>query len=239
MEASDAVRCSRSRNRWRQAACPPGEDASRQRPAWPDPQCPRPGKGAPARGLCRAAATSARRGAYAPLYRRNGNPDMGRPARPAASTAGASLANPFARVHERAARGGVGRGRKTRGRDPQSHDHQPSQGARRELPTNALRADPQRAPRHAAAAAPAQGAHAVHRRRAAGDAGPGHHAARAAAARAHAAGDSGTAVARGESGAGARAARDAAADGVDAACAATRRAEDDEVNEVQLAQRLR
>ena len=232
MEASDAVRCSRSRNRWRQAVCPLGEDAARQRLACPDPQCPRPGKRVLARGLCAPRRAAAARALTHSFTGATANPEEA-PGRARAFDRGRVACQSVCRG-PRTSRLQGHRARQGKIKDA-IDEHHPSQGARRELPTDTLRADPQRAPCGAAAACSAD---AVDRRRTAGHAGPGHHASRAAPARAHAAGDSGTAVADGESGTGARAARDAAADGADAACAATRRAEDHEVNEVQLAHRL-
>jgi hypothetical protein len=79
MEASDAVRCSRSRNRWRQAACPLAETPPGTGSHALDPQCPRPGKRVLARGLSPRRGGRCRPVAYARFYRGSGKPDMWAP----------------------------------------------------------------------------------------------------------------------------------------------------------------
>ena len=234
MEASDAVRCSRSRMRWRQMACPSARDAvgdAGHRVSTPFESGARQGSlrrcdWAPGRGRLRTLLPGSRQTRHRsrPSTRRK------RSARwPVQCNAGAPLADPGARP---------GASHREPAAASRRHDRDRCQAVRDDSPTDSLRAHPQRA-LCSAAGAPRARRDASDRRLAAGHAGTGHDAAGASAARAPAAGDSGAAaVARREPGTRARAARDAAADGADLAAAAARCAEDDEVNEVQLAHRV-
>ena len=234
MEASDAVRCSRSRMRWRQMACPAAQDAVGDA----GHRVSTPFESVLASGLCPAAIGRADAAGYARFYRAVGKPGIGsrpstrrkRSARwPVQCNAGAPLADPGARP---------GASHREPAAASRRHDRDRCQAVRDDSPTDSLRAHPQRA-LCSAAGAPRARRDASDRRLAAGHPGTGHDAAGASAARAPAAGDSGAAaVARREPGTRARAARDAAADGADLAAAAARCAEDDEVNEVQLAHRV-
>ena len=83
MEASDAVRCSRSRMRWRQMACPAAQDAVGDA----GHRVSTPFESVLASGLCPAAIGRPDAAGYARFYRAAGKPGIGRDRQRAASEA--------------------------------------------------------------------------------------------------------------------------------------------------------